>query len=158
MGGGGSQVTGSHAPSSQLPSSVHWRLNARLTDKRDKQYLNLWVVCNSGGLCMYFFPYLPLRFVGDMIAWLALVFTKCSHFEACLIAAFGLQHSIGYRRRSWTTKLTESLWEGPKTIFEAGESVVCSCEKKKKRRDEDRKWGWVRESEIDEERTHKKDR
>lgn len=30
MGGGGSQVTGSHAPSSQLPSSVHWRLNARL--------------------------------------------------------------------------------------------------------------------------------
>lgn len=30
MGGGGSQVTGSQAPSSQLPSSVHWRLNARL--------------------------------------------------------------------------------------------------------------------------------
>lgn len=30
MGGGGSHVTGSHAPSSQLPSSVHCRLNARL--------------------------------------------------------------------------------------------------------------------------------
>lgn len=66
---------------------------------------------------MYFFLSLPLRFVGDMIAGLALVFTKRSHFEACLVAAFGLQHSIGYRGRGWTAKLTECLWKGPKTIF-----------------------------------------
>lgn len=46
MGGGGSQVTGSHAPSSQLPSSVHWRLNARLKGKEKNQHLDLGVLGN----------------------------------------------------------------------------------------------------------------
>lgn len=49
---------------------------------------------------------LPLRFVGNMVAWLALVLAERSHFEACLVAALGLQHSIGYRRRGWAAKLT----------------------------------------------------
>lgn len=38
MSGGGSQVTGSHAPSSQVPSSVHWRLNARLKKKKNIRF------------------------------------------------------------------------------------------------------------------------
>lgn len=37
MAGGGSQVTGSQAPSSQLPSSVHCRLKARLAEE------DIWV-------------------------------------------------------------------------------------------------------------------
>lgn len=63
--------------------------------------------------CSYFFLSLPLRFVGDMVAWLALVLAERSHFETRLVAALGLQHSIGYRRRGWAAKLTKSLWEGP---------------------------------------------
>lgn len=59
----------------------------------------------------------PLRFVADMVAWLALVLAERAHFEACLIAALGLQHSIGYGRRGRAAKLTKSLWERPQTIF-----------------------------------------
>lgn len=48
-----------------------------------------------------------------MVTWLALVLAERSHFETRLVAALGLQHSIGYRRRGWAAKLTKSLWEGP---------------------------------------------
>lgn len=65
----------------------------------------------------FLFLSLPLRFVGDVVAWLALVLAERAHFETCLIAAFGLQHSIGYGWRGWAAKLTQSLWEGPQTIF-----------------------------------------
>ena len=63
------------------------------------------------------FHLLPLGFVGDMVAWPAFVFAERSHFEPCLVAALGLQHSVGYRRRSWAAKLAERLGEGPKTVF-----------------------------------------
>lgn len=59
-----------------------------------------------------------------MVARLALVLAECPHFEACLIAALGLQHGIGYGRRGRAAELAESLGEGPQTIFKAGEGVV----------------------------------
>lgn len=69
---------------------------------------------------------LPLRFVGHVVARLALVLAECAHFEACLIAAFGLEHSIGHRRGRWAAQLAQSLRKRPQTILQAGESVVCA--------------------------------
>lgn len=66
---------------------------------------------------LFLFLALPLRFVGDMVAWLALVLAEGAHIEACLIAALGLQHSVRYRRRGWAAKLTKSLREGPEAVF-----------------------------------------
>lgn len=66
----------------------------------------------------------PLRFIGDVVAWFALVLAERSHFEACLIAALSLQHGVGYGRRGRAAKLTESLGEGPQAVFKAGEGVV----------------------------------
>lgn len=61
-----------------------------------------------------------------MVAWLALVLAERAHFEARLVAALGLQHSVGYRRRGRAAEFTKSLWEGPETVFQAGKSVVCT--------------------------------
>lgn len=52
-----------------------------------------------------------------MVAWLALVLAERTHFEACLVAALGLQHGIGYRGRSWAAKLTKGLREGPQSVL-----------------------------------------
>lgn len=128
MGGGGSQVTGSHAPSSQLPSSVHWRLNARLKgSSRVYTYVFYWHTFSRGTCSLL--P-LPLGFVGDVVARLALVFTECSHLEARLVAALGLQHGVWHRGRGRTAKLAEGFWKGPETIFHAGQGIVCICGKR----------------------------
>lgn len=66
----------------------------------------------------------PLRFIGDVVARFALVLAERSHFEACLVAAFGLQHGVGHGRRGRAAELAQSLGEGPKTVFKAGEGVV----------------------------------
>lgn len=66
----------------------------------------------------------PLGFIGDVVARFALVLAERSHFEACLVAAFGLQHGVGYGRRGRAAELAESLGEGPQTVFKAGEGVV----------------------------------
>lgn len=55
-----------------------------------------------------------------MVAWPAQVLAERAHCEACVVTALGLQHSVGYRRRSWAAELTEGLREGPQTIFKAG--------------------------------------
>lgn len=52
-----------------------------------------------------------------MVAWFALVFAEGSHFEACLIAALGLQYSIGDGGRGRAAEFTKSLREGPQTVF-----------------------------------------
>lgn len=70
--------------------------------------------------------FLPFRFVGDVVAWLALVLAESAHFEACLVAALGLKHSVGYGRRGRAAKLTKSLRERPQTVGEANKGVVCT--------------------------------
>lgn len=117
MGGGGSQVTGSHAPSSQLPSSVHWRLNARLKGKDmliSATYFRHYKIANfqmKNPQSQQLLFSLPFGFVCDMVARLALVLAERAHFETGLIAAFSLQHSIGHRRGGRASKLTKGLWE-----------------------------------------------
>lgn len=61
-----------------------------------------------------------------MVAWLALVLAESAHFEACLVAALGLKHSVGYGRRGRAAKLTKSLRERPQTVGEANKGVVCT--------------------------------
>lgn len=65
-----------------------------------------------------------------MVAWLALVLAERAHFEACLVAALGLEHSVGDGRRGRAAKLAEGLREGPQAVFQAGESVVCTYEER----------------------------
>lgn len=56
---------------------------------------------------------LPLGFVGDVIAWPALVFAQRSHLEAGLVAALRLQHGVLHGGRGRTAELAEGFWEGP---------------------------------------------
>lgn len=70
---------------------------------------------------------LPLGFVGDVIARPALVLAQRSHLQAGLIAALRLQHGVGHRGRGRTAKLTQGFWEGPQTVFHAGQGVVGTC-------------------------------
>lgn len=70
---------------------------------------------------------LPLGFVGDVIARPALVFAQRSHLETGLVAAFCLQHRVGHGGRGRTAELAEGFWEGPETVFHAGQGVVCTC-------------------------------
>lgn len=72
---------------------------------------------------------LPLGLVGDVVARPALVFAQRSHLEACLVATLRLQHSIRHRWRGRTAELAEGFWEGPETVFHAGEGIVCACGK-----------------------------
>lgn len=74
---------------------------------------------------------LGLVCVGHMVARLALVLAERPNFEACGIAAFGLQNSVGYRRRDRTTQLTESLREGPQAILHTRQHVITACGYKK---------------------------
>lgn len=127
MGGGGSQVTGSHAPSSQLPSSVHWRLNARLKGSSSVYTYVVFFHSHTLGWGTCSLLLLPLGFVGDMIAWPALIFAQRSHLETGLVAALRLQHCVRHRGRGWTAELAEGFWEGPETVFHAGQGVVCTC-------------------------------
>lgn len=81
----------------------------------------------AGGAC----PLLPLPLgpVGDVVARPALVFAERSHLEASLVAALRLQHSIRHRGRGRTAELAEGFWEGPETVFHAGQGIVCTCGK-----------------------------
>lgn len=80
MGGGGSQVTGSHAPSSQVPSSVHCRLNARLKGaKAISKEINK-ACFQTENLQIFISSFLPFRFIGYMVSWLAFVFAKSANF------------------------------------------------------------------------------
>lgn len=52
-----------------------------------------------------------------MVTWPAIVLAERAHFKASVIAALGLQNSIGYDRGGWAAKFTKSLREGPETVF-----------------------------------------
>lgn len=74
---------------------------------------------------------LGLVYVGHMVARLALVLAERPNFEACGIAAFGLQDSVGYRRRDRTAQLTQSLGEGPHAILHTRQHAITSCRDKR---------------------------
>lgn len=88
-------------------------------------YINLHAVGRGGCLSAS----LPLGLVGDVVARPALVFAQRSHLEARLVAALRLQHGIGHRGRGRTAELAEGFWEGPETVFHAGQGIVCTCGK-----------------------------
>lgn len=62
-----------------------------------------------------------------MVARLALVLAERPNFEACGIAAFGLQDSVGYRWRDRTTQLTQSFGERPHAILHTRQHVITAC-------------------------------
>lgn len=68
-----------------------------------------------------------LVYVGHMVARLAFVLAERPNFEACCIAAFGLQDSVGYRRRDRTAQLTQSFGERPHAILHTRQHVITAC-------------------------------
>lgn len=142
-------MTGSHEPSNQRPSSVHWRLKALLQEPRrficcetvhvkfhfdDKSQLHFCLTMHAEWLLLCFsvpvlifgwlYVYAPLWLVGHMVSRFAFVFAEGAHFKTRLIATFGLQHSTGHRRRHGTAELTQSLRKRPQTVLHTGQSVI----------------------------------
>lgn len=124
-------VTGHRLTGPLQPAAVLCALAFECASEGDQQrlcrrfFFPIYSPTLGRGICS-FLP-LPLGFVGDMITRPALVFAQRSHLQTRLVATLRLQYCVRHGGRGRTAELAEGFWEGPETVFHAGQGTVCTC-------------------------------